>query len=238
MAEELTGLGAQAPVGGGESSVVAPVGTSTETEKMIPQSHANELIGQKKIEAHQKGRAEGRAEALAELNLPTQNANQASGQAVGNTQQPQKTVEQIVEEKLAEKNYRDAHQHAMSGFVQKMENGPKKYADFEEKVSQLNLPSIMPIVHLANAVDNSEDVVYDLANNPEKVSRLFDDLQRTPQVALMKIKQLSASIKANQAAAKQVTPDEPLSQIKPSSISTGNGSASINALRSKDYLRG
>lgn len=236
MAEELTGLGAEASVVGSESPVSAPASTQTEAEKLIPQSQVNKLIGQNKNEAYQKGVAE----TLAKYNINADgNAQNGTQETVANQQQSAKSVEQVVREQLAQQNYAVQHQQAMASFVQKMDNGPKKYADFEEKVAPLNLPSMLPIVHLANAVDNSEDVVYELATNPEKIKDLYRELsENRPQLALMMVKKLSDSIKRNQAAANQPKPDEPLSQLKPSNVGMDNGSQSISALRRKDYLRG
>lgn len=235
MAEELTGLGAQAPAVGGETSIAAPAETPEEQEKFVPQSQVNQLIGQKKTEAYQKGKADALAELNAKAAAPAQNSAQETGNA---QQQSGKTIEQIVEEKLSQQNYAMHRQQVMNNFVQKMQEGPKKYTDFDEKVAQLNLPAIEPILHLANAVENSEDVMYDLASNPGKVSKLFDELEKgRPHIALMMVKELAKSAKVNQQAAKQQTPDEPLSQIKPSNVGMDNGSQSVSSIRKKNYLR-
>lgn len=233
MAEELKDLGAQAPQEGGEQAAQA----QAEAEKMIPQSQVNQLIGQKKLEAYQKGKLD----ALAEIRPPVQPAPEGNAQASSQSAQlSPDAIARMVEDKLAQQNHNAARQQAINGFVQKMQEGPTKYPDFEDKVKNLNLPQLPEnFIHLTNSVDNTADVMYDLADNPEKVMQLLTALEKAPHIAMQQLQKLSGSIKANQSAKEQTQDDEPLSHIKPSStVGMDNGSKTADDWSKVDWLRG
>jgi hypothetical protein len=94
-------------------------------------------------------------------------------------------------------------------------------------------------VQLANKVDNTREVMVELMKNPTKIGaiqNLIDiDLRagRHPTLAMAEITRLSESIKANQKGAKYQSPNEPLSQLRPSNAGAGNN----GPLSVADYKR-
>jgi hypothetical protein len=132
-------------------------------------------------------------------------------------------------------------QRIASEFFTKVGAGDGGMKEFEKTVadSGIDLRTIPYHVQLANMVDNTREVMVELLKNPTKVGSiqsLIDiDLRagRQPNLALAEIKKLSESIKSNQSAGKFQSPNEPLSQLRPSNAGTGNQ----GALTVGDYKR-
>ena len=105
-------------------------------------------------------------------------------------------------------------------------------------MDSLELSTIPEVVQLANTVDNTADVMYELGKNPHKVASLLT-LTRYGNVKLAyaETKKLSDSIKQNQNALQQPVPPEPLSQLKPSNVGTDNGVLTVRELRKQSHLR-
>lgn len=234
----------------------APVQTGTvetqKQDKVFYQDDVNKLIGK----IRQETREQTRREALQEMQLqqftqPQQAAQPAQQQVQQQTQQapvqqPQQPPQQNY---LTEENARQMFAHELERqrqqaiatqiayeFNNKLNLGAAKYADYEEKVAPLrqvfNNGQLLPLVYLANGVENTADVMYDLAQNPQKIANIVSLAQQAPILAQQAINQVSQSIKLNESAAQQKTAAEPLSQIRPSTTGTNDGSMSV-----KDYRR-
>lgn len=170
---------------------------------------------------------------------------QPMGQPVGMGGMPQMSpadIQQMIRQEaqnlMQQHQQQNAWQQTVNQFVGKVNAGPQKYADFESVVAPLQLDKNPHLVHLTNLVDNTVDVLHDLGNNGPKVAILNELARTNPQMAVREIQNLSNSIKANEMATKSANPNEPLSQVKPSTVTTDGGSPlTIGELRKKDYLR-
>ncbi len=214
------------------------------SEKMVPQSEVNRIVGSEKANAYERGKQEA---------LATLQAQQASQQAAQSSQEQspqgdssmggmQQVSQDEIRRMIAEENERasnmaEANQIAYE-FTQKMDAGNAKYPDFKEVVGKVNLANVPHLVQMSNAYPNTADVIYDIAKNPMKLAQLQILYHTSPELAKSEIGKLSASIQANQSADFVPSVDEPLSQIKPSTIGTDNGSKTVTDWRSKPYLRG
>lgn len=220
---------------------------STETpvtsEKMLPQSKVDSIIRERLREKESRLRSEYEQKLAQQQQQPMQ--------SMGGMEQanPEHIRQMIAEEtkkqqdKLAKEylDYMQAQQaqDLVSRFTQKIANAKDKYPDFEDKVGALQLGKIPAIVQLADGVENTADVIYDLADNPHKIANIlqFAGNPETVHLAQIAMQRLSNSIKANEEA--RLTPQarQPLSQIKPSNAGTDNGVRNIRDLRKQDWLR-
>lgn len=213
------------------------------TEKIFRQSDVD------KIAKHAKhvGREQGRKETLMQLQSQ-QPDNNLIAPTANNPQQPsslggmQGMTQDEVKRMIAEHEQNQAQQyHAhqiATEFMAKVDATKDKYPDFDKTVESLELPTIPQVVQLANMVDNTGDVIYELAKNPHKVASLLSLSQiGNGRLAILEMKRLSDSIKQNQQASQQPIPPEPLSQLKPSNVGTDSGVPSIRDLRKQSYLR-
>ncbi len=213
------------------SAPIVPHETIPAAEKMLSQKEVNDLVGRTKTEAYERGRRESVAP-----QAPVQNVSQPQSMG-GMQQQSPDEINRLIDARLSQQSQANAANQFVSQFIQKMDTGKTKYPDFEQKVARLNLQNIPDIVQLASSADNTADVMYDLASNPENVVRLRELNQISPQLAFEHMQKLSASIKANEAAAQQKTANDPLSQVKTSTTGTGNGSLTVRDRRRDPSLR-
>jgi hypothetical protein len=229
-----------------DSQNQVPEVTATEKpERMFRQADVNKFVGLAKKE----GRDKGYAEALQE----SQRNQYSEPSSMGGMQQYSiDQLRQIASEEAGKKhqeymNQAEQHRREALGqqiandFNSKLSSGKDRYSDFDEKVAPLleDLHNMPHLVLLANGMDNTADVMYDLATNPHKVANLLTLADKSTRLAQLQMQQLSNSIKTNQAASKQPSSREPLSQIKPSTVGIDNGSPkSVKDFKKMSWLRG
>ena len=231
-----------------EQEKLPEVVVQPEPEKMLSQSEVNKLVGKIREETKERTYRKARQEIMAEmqnLQAPTQNQemSQAAPSSMGGMSFNPDLIRQMIAEETAKQAQaiKEQHAHEMhrqnvnkiaSSFIQKMEAGKEKHPDFESKIAMLNLPSIPEIVHLAEGVDNTADVMMDLAENPQKISSLLTLYARNPTLAQSGMNKISESIKKNDVAKNMVMPSDPYQAIKPSaSAISGDGDLSVSDLQ-------
>lgn len=130
----------------------------------------------------------------------------------------------------------DNAQRIVNGFLQKITPGREKYSDFDTVVGDPQNYGRFPMVVqlLSEYMDNSHDVLYALAKDPTKLVDLERTAREYPDIAIQQAQRLSQSIKDNDAAGKVRLPNEPISQLRPSSTSgTDLGVLSVRDYRAK-----
>lgn len=219
-------------------SVIDPVDA---TEKLVKQSDVDKAVKHAKHIAYEQGRKETLMQLQSQqpdnnpVAQPVSNAPSSLGGMQGMTQEDVQKMIAEHEQKQAQQYH--AHQIA-NEFLAKLEAGKDKYPDFDKTVESLELSTIPQVVQLANMVDNTSDVMYELGKNPHKVASLLSLTQiGNGKLAVSEMQRLSNSIKQNQNASQQPVPPEPLSQLAPSNVGTGSDVPSIRDLRKQSYLR-
>lgn len=214
----------------------------TITEKMVPQSAVDKAVQHAKHLAREQGRREALSTIQAQQAPTVDNQMpqaQAPAQSIGGmpSVSPEQVQKMIAEH--AQQQAQQYHAHSIANeFLSKLEAGKEKYPDFNEKMDSLELSTIPQVVQLANSVDNTADVMYELANNPNKLVTLLNLTNfGNGKLAYLETRKLSDSIKQNQTALQQPIPPEPLSPLKPSNVGTDNGALSIKELRRQQHLR-
>lgn len=245
----------QSPV---TSSTPSP---ATTEERTFRQSEVNELVGRAKNEAVERYRRESsmssHTPSQSQQNAyqpqyqqpyapqPQVQQSQYNGMSEQEyrriaAEEAQRSRNDWIAENARQTEEQNAHRIA-SEFYQKVGAGEGGVQAFEKQCAQagVDLRSIPFHVQLANTVDNTREVMMELINNPVKIGQIQNlidiDLRagRQPQLALAEIKRLSTSIKTNEQAANFKSPNEPLSQMRPSNAGTGNN----GALTVSDYKR-
>lgn len=223
-----------------ESRPAAPV------EKMVPQSKVDEIVTNAKRASYDRGKQESMQE------YTKSQQPKSSDYSFGGIQQMSedklKTLMEDIAKKAAKENIHQLQQQMMeeaahkqnqtiiNKFVDKMSEGSQRYPDFDKTVASLDLKSIPDIILLATEVDNTADVMHELANNPYKIGNILA-LKDTPHLARLAMNKLSESIKQNQQGKQEPYVREPLSQIKSTNIGPNNGDLSVSDLRKAPWLR-
>jgi hypothetical protein len=220
-------------------SVVAGSPTEDASQiKTLHQHQINDLVKGAKEAGYHKGKSDALAEFQAQ-SVPQATQNISGNSMGGMPNVDPNAVRQMVEEHAA-KFYQNqmmqqsAHQTAHQ-FQSKMIEARNRIPGFDEKMSKLgSLTNFPEIVHLANSVPNTGEVMADLADNPQKISSLLVLHARSPQAAATEMQRLAHSIQTNQAGQQERSAPEPLDQIKPS-VNAGNSDtvASIKHFKSK-----
>jgi hypothetical protein len=265
MAEEINSVSAapsvtaevaqsnQASSNNSSQSVAAPQlePAKAVAEKMLSQSEVDKLVGKLKHESYEKGLRDAQlktqADQLALSQIERNNSNYSEKESQEHVTdvttdglKSNDQIRQLIREESEKQTQLAIAQRVANEFVQKISaaKDSNKYDDFEEKITQLNLPSIPHIVGWANSLDNTADVLYDIAKDPVKYANVLMLSQTAPHLAVAQLQKLSNSIKENEIAAKQPTAAEPLSQLKPSTTGTNSGTMSVQDLRKQSWLRG
>jgi hypothetical protein len=212
-------------------------------EKMLSQSEVDRIVKQVKVNAADKARRDALAEMQASrpVNQPVDhNVNVTQG--FGGMTPRYDDIRQMVadetqkqQDSFRQKAYQEARikegERVASEFFHKLQSGQEKYEDFETVVGKLPFSKIPEVVELANSVDNTDDIMYELAKNPIKLASIKTLSSFDRDAAFAEIKKISASIKNNQQAQNQVL-DEPMRHLKSSPTQLDDGEKSV-----ADYMK-
>ena len=121
----------------------------------------------------------------------------------------------------------------------KMAQGKDLFEDFEAITADFNPAEFPQLVFLANQMDNTPAIIYELRKNPSKLAYLDRLVEKSPSMARSELGKLSESIKRNDDAKSQLQEAQnPLDRLKPSPTGTDNGVKSIRDFKSSPLLRG
>ena len=196
---------AQAPVQQAAPNV--PHGTS---EGMVAQQRVDEIVRDAFRRGHEK--------ASREFNQ-TQAQQGSQGMSAEEIRQMARDEFGKAQSSLAEQMHKQQQERlateVLNNVSSKMEEAKKsgKYPDYDEKVASLGLDKMPALLWHVNTVDNSADVLYDLAENKAKIAMLNG---LPPHLIPGEIKKLSDSIKLNQSADSKKLAPEPFNNLRPS----------------------
>lgn len=189
------------------------------SKNYLSKDEVNKIVADQKKSAFEKGYQK------AFENPPQENTNK-------NLNLDQGEVRKIIEEELkkAESSRHETYkkqqeQEAAYKVLQelsaKVADAETRYSDYKETVEKVDYINNLPdILELSNIVDNSGDVLYELAKNPMKIAGIRG---LPPNLAMLEMQRLSQSIKANQISAKKELPKDPLSRMHSSNVGTITG---------------
>lgn len=132
------------------------------------------------------------------------------------------------------KTQEDYAQRTVSNFFTKINTGKEKYQDFDKVTADIEYGRFPNVVQLlAEHVDNSSGVLYELGKDRIKMANLEVLAEKSPRDAIVQAQRLSQSIRDNEAAGSTHFPNEPLSQMKPTNTGTDSGQLTIADFRKK-----
>lgn len=232
-------------------------------EKMLPASQVNELIkkakrkGEQKmqeqldaakqqIEQLQAQQAQQQVENVAQSGSPQPPQQQQGQQQGADAQQViQLVMQQLQQQKQEEEQKRHQEQieqevnQVAQQYFGKMAQGKDMFEDFEAITADFNPAEFPQLVFLANQMDNTPAIIYELRKNPGKLADLAVLVEKSPNMARSEIAKLSESIKRNDEAKRNLQePQNPLNRLKPSPVGTDNGQKTIRDFKSASFLKG
>lgn len=207
------------------------------SERLFKQSELNEIVGRAKHDAVESFKRQQQNQYASQSNqAPQVNQNQNAKSL------SEDDIKRLAGEELSrqrdqwskesqERSDAEMAQRIVSAYKEKIAPGKDKYEDFEAVTNNVDMRYYPNVVQLlADYVDNSHDVLYDLAKHRTKLSLIEQLCAHNPQDAIYEIKRLSDSIKSNDSTSQIKHANNPLSQQRPSN----NGTDSRNTLSMRD----
>lgn len=226
--------------GKAESSPAAEPEIKDSAEEMIPKSRAEELIKKAKLKGRDSLQEEMEAIKAENAALKQQQASIGGMAAPVDVDQIKQEIMAGLKEQFqeaskarAEAELQENAKKIATEYRTKMQSGKDSFEDFDEVMADFNPQAFPNLVFLANQVENTPAVMYELMKNPSKWATLTLLSERDPDAALNMVKRLSASIVANEQAKaqeKEVAP--PLGRLSSSPTGRDNGKLTF-----KDYKR-
>lgn len=242
----------------GEEAEVIQAAEDSPPEKMLSVSQVNELVKKAKLKGERKMQDQLDAAKQQIEQLQAQQAQQQppqqQAQSQGQQQAPQGMTPELqaqVMQMLKQKQEADEAQRykddlekevkqVADQYFGKMAAGKDLFEDFEAITADFNPAEFPQLVFLANQMDNTPAVIYELSKNPGKLADLSVLVEKSPGMARAQIAKLSQSIKRNEEAKSglQETQD-PLDRLKPSPVGAdGNKKSTLRDYKQAPYLRG
>lgn len=224
--------------------------TPENQEKLLPQSQVNKIVQHEKARAAAAARQEVEEKYQREASLQThQQANQTNNvnanvdvDALAKQVRDKVVADQREEsDKLNAQQREEQASNLVNMYFSKMAQGKETYADFEEVTKDFDPAAFPQLAALSAQLDNTADIIYELAANPSKLVTLDTLANRNPRQGQAELLKLSKSIASNKQAQtdadSRYTP-APLARLQPSKVSGSNGKLGIRDLRSQDWLKG
>lgn len=205
-------------------------------EKVFKQSEVNDLLGRAKVEAVERYKRSA-GQPPSPSNQPLHQQHLEHMQSEENIRRMAAEEAQHLRDKWIEDAQRTAHEQEAkritSDFLTKLEGGKSKYQDYDQVLGDFEFGAIPHVVQMATMLDNTADIMYDLAKNPSKIGNLQQLIQISPKLAYAEMQRLAQSLKDNESAQGVKMPNQPLSQMKPSNTGTDNGAMTVSDYRKK-----
>jgi hypothetical protein len=199
---------------------------SIPTERVFRQTELNEIVGRAKHEAVESfKRQQTQQQPQSQQYQETQSHRGLSEDEVRRltTDELNRQRESWTRE-AQEKSEAEAAKRIVDAYKAKIAPGRDKYEDFESVTNNVDMRYYPNVVQLlAEYIDNSADVLYDLAQHRTKLGQIEQLCSHNPQDAIYEIKRLSESIKSNDQTSMMKHAKAPLSQQRPSNTGTDSG---------------
>lgn len=229
--QEATSVGEFSP----ESSQSTPV--TSQSEKMFTQSEVDKIAGKVRRETIEKFRTDQPVQQNTYSN-PSPNlsledfrrtAIEEAQKAAAKAAQEQIQAER---EQILQGQYMAEGQRIADEFRSKIEADKERFPELKDKLGKTNLAAFPAIIHLANSMENTAAIMNELfVENPGKLASINSLAQIDPSLAIDAVTKLSKSISINEKAAQSKVANEPLSQLRPSTIGVDNGQMSVTDYR-------
>lgn len=228
------------------------VTTSPEVEKTLTQSQVNEIVRREKIAAADRARREMEASHAQELSSLKSSPSSMGGvesqispemeekmfnKMLERSQKLQKDEDERLRQ-VEEAKHREEIEKVAQTFHMKMSSGKDKFSDFDEVMNDFDLNAFPLVAFLAADMENTPEIMYELANNPGKLSQLNSLAKESGKMAKKEMLKLSQSIAQNeQAKTNNVTTNAPLSRLKSSTVGADDGKMTLKDLKNQSWLK-
>lgn len=236
-----------------EASGIEAPATSEVSEKTLTASQVNDIVKREKARVAERARQETlqlQAQHQAEIErirqeAAAQQAANPSGGTVDTSEMEKRVYEKFLSDlqKHKEQVEREAQERELKEvadqYYLKMGKGSQLFDDFNDVIADFEPASFPNAVMLAAKMENTPEIMYELANNPFKLQQVEDLAKSSPKLAMKELNKLSTSIAKNlEAKTNNVSAPAPLSKLKSSSVGMDTGKMTIKDFKNMPWLRG
>lgn len=230
-----------------ENEVEANVTAPTQTEG-LSQQQVNDIVKREKAQAGDRVRREMEAQHRQELEKVR--AESAGNQPAGQGQVDPEAIKQQVydqfmqdlkyhRDELAKQEEEKQLRALADQYHLKMGKGSQLFDDFNEVMGDFKPAEFSNTAMLAAQMENTPEIMYELANNPGKLAEIEGLAEKSPTMAKKQLERLAKSINANlEAKQNNVNAPPPLSQVKSSSVGVDSNKMTLKDLKNAKWLRG
>lgn len=215
---------------------------TTEREKTLTQSEVNRIVQREKAAVAERIRRE-MEQANQQSQTGTLDVDAIKEQLLSELRAEQEKQAQAEQQRLLQEQEDEINRHLESvgqKYQMRLSEGPKKYSDFDDVMTNFDIKALPRTAFLATELEETSDIMYELASDPKKAVLIEQLAERSPDMALRELTKLRDSIVANQQAIEnEPNVSEPLNRPKSSQVAgSDTGNLSIADYRKMDWLRG
>ena len=214
--------------------------------KQYSDIQVNDIVKREKTRAAERVRQEMEAQHREELDRVRAEASNNGGSNRIDAEQLKKEVYGQFMDDLR-KSRDDAEQEAQERelksiadqYLLKMGRGSQLFEDFNEVMGDFEPEKFSSAVMLVAGMENTPEIMYELANNPSKLQEIDSLAQKSPKMAMKLLERMSKSISQNlEAKMSNVSAPPPLSRLKSSTVGADSGKMTLKDFKNAPYLRG
>lgn len=226
-----------------ETEGLQDIAPESGSPRMLTQEEVNALVGREKHAASERTRRELEAAHQAQI-AKLQGGVSRAQQPLSEDELYERLSSRFKQENAAsqEAQNRAAHEAYLSergdSYFNKMKAAQNMPEDFKQVTDDFDLENLPDIAFLAEEVENTPDVMYELAKHPLKAAGIMALAHRSTKEARKAVKKLSESIVKNQQAQDEhVSTPAPLSQLKPSKAGADTGKMTLQDFKNASWLK-
>lgn len=211
----------------------------------LSQQQVNDIVKREKTQAAERTRREMEAQHQGELERVRAEAGNQSGNQIDPEAMKREIYDQFMNDlkyhrdELA-KQEEEKHLRGLADqYHLKMGKGSQLFDDFEQVMGDFKPAEFSNTAMLAAQMENTPEIMYELANNPGKLAEIEALAEKSPTMAKKQLDRLAKSIESNLSAKQNnVNAPPPLSQVKSSSVGVDSNKMSLKDLKGAAWLRG
>ena len=221
-------------------------------EHMVPQSEVDKLVVATKRETAEKFERAAEAQARNQVEKSPVSAPAPVNPGIGGMPviDSRKIRDEVLGEirgefeakqrQYDEQNKRQRAEEFVTEYEGKLSAGRERYDDFDEVIANIDPNEFVDVIMLANSTEGTADIMYELANNPQKLVQVAQAARTSGKQAQRIVNEIAKSIKLNRdATGNKSTTNQPLPRGKPSTAGTSSSELkTIADFKNASFLRG
>jgi len=222
-----------------ENEIAGEVNPEVAAPKMYNDIQVNDIVKRRKLELESKHQAE-----IEQMKAQMQQQQPVSSQNMDVESIKNQVYDKFMgdlkfhRDELAKSEEEKSLRSLAEQYHLKMGKGSQLFDDFNEIMGDFKPSEFSNTAMLAAQMENTPEIMYELANNPGKLAEIEALAERSPNMAKKQLEKLAKSINSNlEAKQNNVTAPPPLSQVKSSASGVDSNKMNLKDMKNASWLR-